>query len=89
MTADLVGPVSFIAVPVDDSATFRAGTPSVLFRGDYNPPAAGNIGRHFDVSPDGNRFLLTKNTARQFGSPNGEIVVVLSWVEELDEGLCQ
>jgi hypothetical protein len=67
-----------MAVPVETDPTFTAGTPAMVFEGDY---LLGPGGRTYDVSPDGERFLMIKPVE----SPAGEqkIVVVQNWFEEL------
>ena len=51
-----------MAVPVDISQAFRfsAGVPQVLFEGDYVSQGLNT----YDVSPDGQRFLMLKETRR-------------------------
>jgi hypothetical protein len=43
-------------------------------------------GRHYDVSADGQRFLLLKDAPTPSGqkAPTPEIHLVLHWVEELN-----
>jgi serine/threonine-protein kinase len=54
------------------------GTPEVVLAEAGTTAATG--GRDFDVSPDGQRFLVVKPVA----DPNRrELVVVLNWLEEL------
>ncbi|MFN2446020.1 MAG: hypothetical protein ABR606_10645, partial [Vicinamibacterales bacterium] len=61
-------------------STFAAGTPRALFEGRYS----FQLGRPYDVSPDGQRFLMLEDTASAappaVASP---FVVVLNWFEEL------
>jgi hypothetical protein len=70
------------AVPVQTSgSTFRAGKPAKVFDAKYSMPFPP---RHYDVSPDGQRFLMLKDSAP--GDPNATpagMVVVLNWTEEL------
>ncbi len=47
-----------MAVPVDTTAGFSAGKPHELFRGDYLPSWSGYVRANYDVSPDGQRFLM-------------------------------
>jgi Tol biopolymer transport system component len=63
-----------MAVEVQTGATFRAGTPKVLFEGAYS--------NFYDVSPDGRRFLMLKSDAPREAPPN-ELHVVVNWFEEL------
>ena len=63
--------------------TFSPGQPALLFQGPYR---LGTIGRHhtFDISPDGQKFLMIKeDTATNVSSDLQQIVVVQNWVEEL------
>ena len=50
----------------------------MLFEGPYVRSSEVNDGL-FDVSPDGQRFLMI----REVGSAQGQVVVVQHWVEEL------
>jgi eukaryotic-like serine/threonine-protein kinase len=67
-----------MAVGTHTKANFSADTPKVLFEGHY---ATYNTMPAYDVTPDGQRFLLAK-TAEQ--GPQ-EINVVLNWTEELKQ----
>ena len=60
-----------------------AGSPTRLFEGPYFLAAAA-AGRTYDVSPDGQRFLMIKVGAGsdQTAAPTN-IVVVQTWHEEL------
>jgi serine/threonine-protein kinase len=75
-----------MAVPVQsDGETFRLGSPVKVF--DYrlvNPYAT----RSFDISPDGQRFLVIKDTATTDQSSTvtpASMVVVVNWLEELKQ----
>ena len=78
----LDGANAMTTVPVQTAPAFVPGTPTKLFDGQYF--AAGWIGRTYDVSPDGKRFLMIKANAGgdQTSTPTS-IVVVLNWEEEL------
>ena len=72
------------AVPVRTSeSTFSVGIPSKVFDTKYAEP---NPARHYDVSADGQRFLMIKDgpTGEQNPTP-ANIVVVLNWFEELNQ----
>ena len=61
--------------------TFSAGKPATVFDTKY---VESNPSRHYDVSADGQRFLMIKDSAA--GDPNvaaASMVVVLNWFEEL------
>jgi serine/threonine-protein kinase len=70
-----------MAVEVTTQPTFSAGKPKVLFEGQYLAVTPGLTGTAFDVSPDGQRFLMVKETER--ATTNAQINVVLNWSEEL------
>jgi serine/threonine-protein kinase len=63
-----------MAVEVQTSPTFRAGTPTTLFEGHYDPFA-------YDVAPDGKRFLMLKAVAGQARADH--LHVVVNWFEQL------
>jgi DNA-binding winged helix-turn-helix (wHTH) protein/Tol biopolymer transport system component len=81
-TLYFLGPKSLMETTVDGgSGVFSFRSPSaVADRGDYfwaNPRF-----QQYDVSPDGQRFLLMKPEAEQGGSLGG-FVIVTNWTEEL------
>jgi eukaryotic-like serine/threonine-protein kinase len=69
-----------MAVDYTAQPSFSAGKPRMLFQGPYTitPRSATD----YDVSPDGQRFLMLKPAAEQ--AP-GQINVVLNWPEELKQ----
>ena len=68
-----------MAVDYTAQPTFSAGKPRILFQGPFTPtPRSAS---DYDVSPDGQRFLMLK-AAEQ--AP-GEISVVLNWTAELKQ----
>jgi len=71
-------------VPVEWNPTFRPGKPVELFQGDYEFPQAG---RHYDVSPDGTRFLMLKHAVQGDDdyAVTPQINVVLNWHQGLLE----
>ena len=71
----------FMAVSVTTSPSFSAGKPKLLFDGPY---LLSGPGRNYDLSSDGQRFLMIK-LASGSGELDAqpEIVVVLNWFEEL------
>jgi Tol biopolymer transport system component len=58
----------------------RSGAPEVLFSGPYPDNPGWTRPRSYDVTPDGERFLLTKLPDDR---PHPQVVVVLNWFEEL------
>ena len=71
-----------MAVRVDTTvSTFSAGTPAILVNTAYATPS---FPRAYDVSPDGQRFLMIKEgAAGTETAPPASIVVVQNWLEEL------
>ena len=78
-------PGTILAVPVEPGADFAPGRPEVVVQGDYAFPF--NAGRHYDVSPDGSRFLLLSDVGAREGEEPvaARIDVVLNWDQELLE----
>jgi hypothetical protein len=76
-----------IAVQMTTSPTLRIGEPRVLFDGSYENIAPGNPLANYDVTPDGQRFLMVRATGAddEAGSPRPEIHIVLDWFDELRE----
>jgi serine/threonine-protein kinase len=70
---------SLNAVPVETDSSFSAGNARRLFEGQYYAGPQG--GRNYDVSPDGQRFLMIGNSEDASAQPT--IVVVENWAEEL------
>ena len=70
-----------IAVDVVTQTVFSAGKPRMLFEGPYLP-SAGNS-PNYDVSPDGQRFLMVKAPERE--QISSQINVVQNWFEELKQ----
>jgi len=73
----------FTAPVAASGATWNAGTPVKLIDGRYYAVNSnGASGRLYDVSPDGQRFLMVKALGSDAG-PAASIVVVQHWNEEL------
>jgi Tol biopolymer transport system component len=71
-----------MAVDIATQPGFVAGTPRMLFEGRYRSapfPIA-----NYDVSPDGQRFLMVKPSEQEQAVPT-QINVVLNWFEELKQ----
>lgn len=71
-----------MAVDISTQASFSAGKPRQLFEGHYLANPIGNARPNYDVSPDGNRFLMIKAVELGQAAPT-QINVVLNWTEEL------
>ena len=71
-----------MAVAIDIESGFTPGTPQMLFEGPYVP--TGFSYPNYDVSPDGQRFLMLAPVASQTDGAT-QIHVVLNWTEELKQ----
>ena len=70
-----------MAVPVQTTgAAFSVGTPAKVFDTKYAIPV---VWRTYDVSPDGQRFLMIKEGTGEGNAPPPSLVVVEHWFEEL------
>ncbi len=72
---------NMMTVPVQTAGTFTRGMPTLLFAA---PAYYYTQGRNFDVSSDGQRFLMLKHPQRD-ATPRGPatINVVVNWIGEL------
>jgi Tol biopolymer transport system component/predicted Ser/Thr protein kinase len=70
-----------MAVDVTTEPTFSAGKPRMLFEGSYVPTPRSFP--DYDVSPDGQRFLMLKRSEE--AQAPAQINVVLNWFEELKQ----
>jgi hypothetical protein len=70
------------SLPVSTSGqTFWAGRPTKILNTKYPQP---NPSRHYDVSADGKRFLMLKDTpVDDRSATSASMVVVENWFEEL------
>jgi Tol biopolymer transport system component len=69
-----------MAVDVTTAPDFSVGRPRLLFEGEYWANETPTQRSAYDVSPDGQRFLMVKPTE---ASSDTQINVVLNWFEEL------
>jgi serine/threonine-protein kinase len=75
---------ALMAVRADTrGARWQASTPTKLLEGRYVVGGAGILGRHYDASPDGQRFLLIKQAGADTAAAPPQIVIVQNWFEEL------
>jgi serine/threonine-protein kinase len=79
-----VPPSTIMAVPVTPGPNLALGKPAVALSSPYAAASSYNP-RHYDVSPDGKRFLLLKEveTAGVNKPAAPEIRLVQNWTEEL------
>ena len=69
-----------MAVPVQPGEAFAFGNAIELFSGDYYEESRG---RTYDVTPNGERFIMVKYQRNFSDSDHGEIIAVLNWTNEL------
>jgi hypothetical protein len=65
-----------LVVEVSTGPDLALSPPRVLFEQRYSTGSGASIS-HFDISPDGERFVMVKDDAA------GRLNVVLNWIEEL------
>jgi Tol biopolymer transport system component len=68
-----------MAVAVSDGDTLRLGAPQLLFEAPVSNPASGFALRSYDVSADGQRFIVS----RVLPSDTESLTVVLNWTAAL------
>jgi Tol biopolymer transport system component len=69
---------NMMVVEVTTQPNFAPGSPKALFEGQFLTIGDGNTS--YDVAPDGQRFVMIKQSAEQ---QQGQINVVQNWFEEL------
>jgi serine/threonine-protein kinase len=73
---------AMMAVPVRTTdSNFSYGNPTKLF--DAAPYYFGIAGHTFDVSPDGQKFLMIKNAAASDRSAAPSLIVAEHWTDDL------
>ena len=71
-----------IAVDITTAPTFSAGTPKLLFEGNFQASSASIA--NYDVTPDGQRFVMVQRSEQEQEAVT-QINVVLNWFEELKQ----
>jgi len=71
-----------MAVDISATGGFVAGKPRLLFEGNYLKNSQGYARPNYDISLDGERFLMIKSVDQGQPAPT-QINVVLNWTEEL------
>ena len=71
--------IRMMAVPITTTPTFSAGAPRMLFEGPFRIDGPF---RTYDVTPDGQRFLMVQEIA-QPATRLSHMVLVQNWTEEL------
>jgi len=72
-----------MAATVETEPSFAAAKPKLLFEGHYKTTDVFPAQANYDVSPDGQRFLMVKEGAQEQAAT--QINVVLNWFEELKQ----
>jgi len=73
-----------VAVPIQPGSGFVAGNPQVVLAGPFATIIPGFFARMYDVSRDGQRFLLMKSVeGDKEAAPPRQLVVITNWFEEL------
>lgn len=67
-----------MVVAVQTKPSFSVGPPKLLFEGRYGDPVG--IVTSYDVSPDGNSFLMVQSSSR-----STNMHIVLDWAYELEQ----
>ena len=70
-----------MAVPISTEPQFSPGRPALLFEGKYAIDPFQNDAHNYDVSPDGQHFVMIQEDD-EVDSPRPQIKLVLSWFEE-------
>jgi Tol biopolymer transport system component len=76
-TADSM--IQMMVVEIESATSFRAGTPRLLFEGQYRTTVPF---RNYDIAPDGQRFIMTTRSGPP-EPPTTQMHVILNWAEEL------
>lgn len=71
-----------MAVPVKAGTTFEFGEPAVLFQTRARESLSSEEVFTYDVSPDGQRFLINGNVEQDNPPPAN---IVLNWTSELQK----
>jgi serine/threonine-protein kinase len=72
---------ALMAVSVESEPRFRPGAPEMLFQGNFPAPAAR--GPFYDVSLDGQQFLMITFAGAVSQDESAKIIIVENWLEEL------
>jgi len=73
---------AFEVVSIKTEPTFTQGSPVVLFTGRYTTDDLRSTA-NYDISPDGQRFLMIKEAEEEPVQQQTQINVLTNWFEEL------
>ena len=68
-----------VAVAIETGSTLRIGTPRTLFGGNF---IWAGLQRPFDVSPDGRRFVMIRQSSHLPGYK--ELRMVVNWQKDIE-----
>ena len=71
------------AVPVATTPALKIGAPALLFQGPYYVSPTGSPRAQYDVTADGQRFLMLTPSQESGAQGRSRVVVVQNWFEEL------
>jgi hypothetical protein len=74
---------ALMRVGVEHASSWAATAPTMLIKEGYFTNPGGFVGRMYDVSPDGQRFLMIKAPGTDVGAAMPALIVVQHWDEEL------
>jgi eukaryotic-like serine/threonine-protein kinase len=75
---------ALMRVGVERGTSWAATSPSVLFKAGYFTASGANFGQPYDISADGQRFLMIKEgTGSDQTAVPASLIVVQHWTEEL------
>ena len=74
---------SLMSVPVELAPVFEAGTPTLVVSDPYYVGRGAFVGRSYDASEDGDRFLMIKPVDDSVAGV--EVIFVQNWFEELQQ----
>ena len=74
-----------MAVDISTRPAFSAGKPRMLFAEEYFSAPGSDSAPEYDISPDGQRFLMLKDSGGSTATQS-QIVVVQNWAGELKRG---
>jgi hypothetical protein len=75
------GKMMVVAVDTNSTNFNIAKPPETLFEGQYSTAIGVYKVVNYDITPDGQRFVMIKESERQ--STTDQLIIVLNWFEEL------
>jgi eukaryotic-like serine/threonine-protein kinase len=74
---------ALMSVRLERGPSWAASTPTLLVKEGYSTVPGGAYGRTYDISPDGQRFLMIKDGGTDQTAAPPQLIVVQHWQEEL------